>query len=289
MTLRALLADVWKEPICRQGAYLLMIFVLMSLAAPILPAINEMFDPLRGVDPDIRTSVPPQWPHLLGTDQMGRDLFSQLLHGARIALVVGISAATLAVALGTLIGLVSGYYGGLVDGLLMRFTDIVLILPGLPFLIILSASLGRQSVALVVVLIALFGWPGVARVIRSQVLSLRQRPFVEAALVSGVPTQRILLRHLLPPVLPLSVLYVTFGVSSAILTEAALSFIGLGDPSVPSWGMMLRWAQAQGYATKALYWMLPPGLCITLISLAFYLIGKGLEQRIIPRLRLYRA
>jgi peptide/nickel transport system permease protein len=259
----------------------------MAIFSPIYKLISPMFDPLTGVDPKISYSSPPSFPHLLGTDFLGRDIFSQLLQGAQIAFLVGITSAVLSVFFGIVIGLVSGFYGRWIDAILMRFTDIVLILPGLPFLILFGAVVGKQSVFNLIILIAIFGWPSVARVIRSQVLTLKNRPYVEAAKISGVPNNIIIIRYILPFVLPLGFLYITFGISSAILTEAALSFIGLGDASVVSWGMMLQWAFTTGHTFKAPYWILPPGLCISFISLAFYLIGKGLEQRVMPRLKIH--
>jgi len=199
--------------------------------------------------------------------------------------VVGIAAAVLSVFIGTALGVTSGYFGGTVDAVLMRTTDAVLILPGLPLLIVLSAAIGRMSIWNIVLLIALLGWPGVARIIRSQTLSLKEKPFVEAARVAGASDRRIMFRHITPNVLPLSFLYVAFGVSGAILTESALSFIGLGDPTVVSWGMMLQWAFTTGHTFRAPYWFLPPGLSISLLSLSFYLIGRTLEEIIDPRLR----
>jgi peptide/nickel transport system permease protein len=216
---------------------------------------------------------------------MGRDLLSQLLHGAQIAFAIGITAAFMSVFIGTTIGLVSGYFGRTIDTLLMRITDIVLVLPGLPFIIVFAAAIGKQSIWIIVILIAILGWPGVARVIRAQTLSLKERPFVEAARVSGASDFRIIFKHIAPNVLPLTFLYMTFGVSGAILTEAALSFIGLGDPSVVSWGMMLQWAFTTGHTFRAPYWLLPPGLAISLLSLSFYLIGRALDEVINPKLR----
>lgn len=267
------------------GLAILAFFGMLALLSPIPPMLSEIYHPMKGTDPEISYSVPPSLRHPLGTDFMGRDILSQLLAGARIAFMVGITAAFVSVFIGTAIGLISGYLGKIIDTLLMRITDIVLILPGLPLLIILSAAVGKMSILNIVLLIALLGWPGVARVIRSQTLSLKERPFVEAAKVAGASDFRIIFRHIAPNILPLSFLYMAFGVSGAILTEAALSFIGLGDPSVVSWGMMLQWAFTTGHTFRAPYWLLPPGLAISLLSLSFYLIGRTLEEIINPRLR----
>jgi peptide/nickel transport system permease protein len=267
------------------GLGLLIFFGLMALLAPIMPMIDEMYKPMTGVDPEIFWSTPPSKTHLLGTDFMGRDILSQLMRGAQIAFVVGITAALAGVIIGTIIGLIAGYFGKVIDTLLMRIADIVLTLPSLPLIIIIAAAIGKQSIWIIVIIIALLGWPSTARIIRAQTLSLKERPFVEAARVAGGGHMRIIFCHIAPNVLPLSFLYMTFGVSGAILTEAGLSFIGLGDPSVVSWGMMLQWCFTTGHTFRAPYWILPPGLCISLLTFAFYLIGRALDEVINPRLR----
>lgn len=267
------------------GLFILVFFLLLALLGPILPRIDEMYRPLTGVDKEILWSTPPSRAHLLGTDFMGRDILSQLAHGARIAFMVGITAALASVLIGTVVGLVAGYFGRLTDTLLMRLTDILLTLPSLPLIIIIAAALGKQSLWIIVGIIGLIGWPSTARVIRAQTLSLKERPFIEAARVSGASNRRIIIRHIAPNILPLSFLYMTFGVTGAILAEAGLSFLGLGDPSVVSWGMMLQWCFTTGHTFRALYWVLPPGLSISLITFAFYLIGRALDEIINPRLR----
>lgn len=267
------------------GVVVLVFFFVLALASVILPRIDEMYIPLYGTDPEILGISPPSLRHPLGTDFMGRDLFSQLLEGAKWALIVGITAATAAVVVGTVIGLVSGYFSGIVDTLLQRTADILLTLPGIPIILVIGAALGQVSIWTVVILIAFLGWPGPSKVIRAQVLSLRERPFIESATVSGASSKRIIFRHIAPNILPLSFLYMTFGVTNAILLEAALSFIGMGDPSTVSWGMMLQWCFTSGNTFNAPYWLLPPGLCITVLALSFYLIGIGTQQIVNPRLR----
>lgn len=267
------------------GIVILIFFVVMAAASFIPPRIDKMYIPLYGVDEDIITVTPPSLHHLLGTDSMGRDVFSQLLEGAKWALLIGVTAAVCSVVLSTVVGLVSGYYGGVVDTLLQRTADVVMTLPGFPLIVIVGSLLRGISIWNIVVLISILGWPGASKVIRSQVLSLRERPFIESARVSGASSFRIVFRHIAPNILPLSFLYMTFGVTSAILAEASLSFIGLGDPTTVSWGMMLQWCYRSGFLFKAPFWVLPPGLCITLLALSFYLIGVGTEQIINPRLR----
>ncbi len=218
-----------------------------------------------------------------GTDNQGRDIFSQFIWGSRIALVVGFASALLAVGIGTVVGLVAAYVGRKTDVVLMRFTDVILVLPVLPLLIILAAVLGA-SITNIILVIAILAWPGTARVIRSQVLSLRERPYIQSARVTGASHIRIMFRHITPNVLPLVFLYMTFAVSGAILFEAALSFLGLGDINTPSWGTMLSTVQ-QSDLLRAYWWLLPPGLGITFLSLAFFLTGRAVEEIINPRLR----
>ncbi|HLF06783.1 MAG TPA: ABC transporter permease [Thermoplasmata archaeon] len=219
-----------------------------------------------------------------GTDFLGRDIFSQLVWGSQLALMIGFLAAFFSIAIGLIVGLVAGYFGGKVDSVLMRFTDVVLVLPGLPFLIVLASVLGTNIFNLVLV-IALIGWPGTARIIRAEVLSLKERPYVDAARVTGASHARIMFKHISPNVFPLVFLFLTFAVSGAIIAEASLSFIGLGDTNRMSWGIMLYYAQYTGNALTAWWWLLPPGIAITLISLGFFLVGRAFEQIINPRLR----
>ena len=274
-----------KNPLGLMGLGLLGLFALMAVFSFIPPSISSIYQPMTGVDPDITGSTAPSMRHWLGTDFIGRDIFSQLLAGARVAFAVGISAAFMSVALGTLIGLIAGYSGGFTDTILMRIADIVMVLPGLLVILIISAVLGQLTIWNTVIIISCLRWAHVSRVIRSQTLSLRERPYVEAAKLAGAGKLRIMFRHIAPNVLPFSFLYMTFGVTSAILVEAALAFLGFGDPSTVSWGMMLQWVWKTGHMFRAPYWLLPPGICISLITLSFYLIGRSMEELVNPRLR----
>ena len=234
---------------------------------------------------------PPSWvqpypsgnQYWLGLDNQGRDIFSQLIWGSRIALLVGFLAAFFTVVLGLVVGLVAGYAGGKTESVLMRFTDVILVLPGLPLIITLTAVLG-PSIWNVILVISVLGWPGIARIIRAEVLSLKERPFIDSARVTGASTNRIVFKHIAPNVMPLAFLYMTFSVSGAILTEAALSFIGLGDQTTMSWGQMLFFVE-NSKALSSWWWLLPPGLAITLISLAFFLVGRAFDEIVNPRLR----
>jgi len=233
----------------------------------------------------IARNLPPSWDHLLGTTHGGRDIFSQLVHGTRSAVMVGLTAAFCVAALGTLLGLVSGYFRGWVDSVVMRLADIVLGLPFLPTVIVLAA-LTRPGTTTIIAAVALMLWPNSARVIRSQVLTVRERAFVEAARVTGCSTSRILFVHVAPSILPLSFLYGSIAVGWAILTEASASFLGFGDPTVISWGTMLQDAYAnQAMGREAYNWFIPPGVCIVLVVLAGFFISRGYEEILFPKLR----
>ncbi len=239
-------------------------------------------------DPAERVGRPFEMPtaaHLLGTNDIGQDILSELIHGTRVSLTVGVAAALIAMVLGTSVGLVAGYFTR-AGAVLMRIVDIILVLPFLPLLILLAAYLGR-SLLNTVVIIGLLIWAGTARVIRSQVLTLVNHDYVLAAHATGATHPHILWRHLLPQVLLLAVGQFVEATSGAILLEASLSFLGLGDPLQKSWGTILYWAQVRGaFLTPAWrWWVLPPGLLIVAAALGFALVGFALEQTINPRLR----
>lgn len=239
-------------------------------------------------DPTERVGTPfsePSSEHLLGTNDVGQDLLSELIFGARVSLTVGIVAAVVALILGTTVGVLAGYYPRRLGKFLMRGVDVVLILPFLPLLIILAAYLGRSLINTIVVIGVLI-WAGPARVIRSQVLSLRSREYVLASRTMGAPDRWAIVRHVLPRTALLATGTFVRAVSTAILLEAALSFLGLGDPIQKSWGSILFWAQARGaFLTPAWkWWVLPPGLMIMAASLGFALIAFAMEERINPRL-----
>ena len=274
-----------KNPLGKTGVIILAVFMFMAIASFFVPLIGPMYDPMTGIDPDIRVSTGPSLAHWLGTDNVGRDILAQLLEGAKVAFIVGLSAAFFSIVIGTLVGMVAGYAGGLLDAFLMRTADIIMVLPSLVILLILASLFGQFNIWIIVFIIAIMRWPAVSRVIRSQTLSLKHRPFIEASRVAGASHLRIIFRHIMPNVLPLAFLYMTFRVTAAILVEAALSFLGFGDPSQVSWGMMLQWVWKSGHMFQAPYWLIPPGVCISLLTLAFYLLGRAMDEVLDPRLR----
>lgn len=224
---------------------------------------------------------------LLGTDQYGRDVFTQLVYGTQISLYVGLVAALIGTIIGLLVGLVAAYVGGIVDEVLMRFTDALLVLPGLPLMIVLITVLsnGQYNLTIFITVIGFLGWMGFARVVRSQVLSLKERPYVEAAKAVGAGTPYILWRHILPNVVVLIYVTLALSVPGAIVSEAAFSFLGFVDLSHMSWGRMLNSVSTQPY----IWWiMVPPGLAIAILSLSFILIGYAIDDILNPRLRARR-
>jgi ABC-type dipeptide/oligopeptide/nickel transport system permease subunit len=221
---------------------------------------------------------------LLGSDHEGRDIFTQLIYGTRISLIVGLLAAVLSTAVGLIIGLIAGYLGKYVDEVLMRFTDMLLVIPDTPLYIVLMAVLS-PSVWNLILLIAVIGWTGFARVVRSQVISIKERPFIEAARAIGAGKFRVIFRHILPNVMSLVYVTLALSVPYAITSEAWLSWLGLYDPYVMTWGRMLYDSQATAVGIRMWWWVVPPGICIALISLSFILLGYALDEILNPKLR----
>jgi peptide/nickel transport system permease protein len=271
-----------REPLALVGVAIYAVVIVAALFARQLAP----YDPQTMLREGHRIAryLPISASHWLGTTAGGYDVLSQLIWGARAALIVGITAAVAVVAIGTLIGLTAGYLGGWVDRLVSRLTDIVLGLPLLPTLLVLAA-LTRPGTTVVVITVAALLWPNTARVIRAQVLSLRERAWVEAARVTGCSTARIMFVHILPQVLPLAALYGSVAIGWAILTEASASFLGFGDPNTISWGVMLQDAYAnQALGRGAWNWFGPPGAAIVLMVLAGFLISRGSEKLLFPKL-----
>jgi peptide/nickel transport system permease protein len=227
-------------------------------------------------------TAPPSRDHWLGTDGLGRDELSRLIYGGRLSLWIGISAAVLTVAIGTVIGAIAGYYGGKADGALMRFVDLMLAFPSIFLLLILAAMLEGISVTGVILFLGLFSWMWLARIIRGEFLSLKAREFVEAARSIGAPDRRIILQHLLPNVLGPIIVSITLDIALFMLAEASLSFLGFGVQSgTPTWGNMLNEAKSEYMTVPRL--AIIPGLTLTIAVLAINFIGDGLRDAFDPR------
>ncbi len=231
---------------------------------------------------------PPMEGHRFGTDYLNRDIFSEVIYGTRISLTIGLLAASLVVGIGTLMGLVAGFMGGIIDDILMRLTDLVLIMPMLPLMIVLSMVLGRGMYNIVIV-IGILVWPSTARMVRASTLSLRERGFVEASRSVGASRFRLIFVHILPNVIPLVFATMVLQIGGAILTEASLSFLGIGDPTSFSWGKILFDAfDNQALVLEFWWYLLPPGICISLVVLGFIFFSYGLDRVVNPRLRIER-
>lgn len=272
-----------RAPSALFGLLIYVVFLLVAIFADVI-APYDPTEILFTSDGQLAASLPLSADHLLGTTNLGRDVFSQLVLGARPSLFVGLTAALAVAMLGSVIGLVAGYLGGWVDRSLMRLADLVLGLPFLPFVIVLVALIG-PSLQNVVFAVAILLWPNAARVIRSQVLTLSQRQFVEAARVTGAGELRIMLLHIAPNIVPLAFLYGSIAVGWAILTQASLSFLGFGDADTVSWGTMLQDAYASQALDRQQYaWFVPPGICLVLVVFAGFLISRGYEEVLFPKL-----
>lgn len=262
------------------GSVTLVFFVLVAIFGPIfLPFSTMEFGEVSEM------LLPPGPGHILGTDDMGRDVLANLIAGSRISLLVGITATLISMVIGTVVGLISGYFGKTVDQILMRITDFFLVIPWLPLVMVLAALLGT-SIWIIIVVIGITSWAGTARVVRSQTLSIKERQFIERTVSIGASSRHIMIRHILPNIFPLVFANTVLVVAVAITSETTLSFLGLGDPSRPSWGMMLHYAFECGAASMGAYWYyLPPGICVVAIVLAFTLMGYAFDEILNPKLR----
>ncbi|MBM3598138.1 MAG: ABC transporter permease [Alphaproteobacteria bacterium] len=277
-------AQLRRDGFALAGVTIYTVFAVVALLADVL-ATHDPMEILFLPTGKLAANIRPGADFLLGTTNLGRDIYSQLIHGTRSALLVGLSAAVVVASLGTVVGLVSGYFGGRIDMVMMRFADVALSLPFLPFVIVLIGFLGA-SINIIIMAVALLLWPNTARVIRSQVLSLRERAYVEAARVTGASTWRIMFVHIAPNILPLSFLYGSIAIGWAILTEASVSFLGFGSANVVSWGYMLQDAFASQALSRGHFnWFIPPGLCIVLVVVAGFFISRGYEEIFFPKLR----
>jgi peptide/nickel transport system permease protein len=263
------------------GLVVLGIFVLLAVAAPLV-ASSEGLEVTRATGGVLE---PPSSEYWLGTDDQGRSVLTLLIWGARISLFVGLAATLISMVIGTLTGLTSGYFGGWGGAALFRVTEWFLAIPFLPLAIVLATVLGRSLLNIIIV-IGVTSWPSTALLIRSQTLSIKERPYLERARVLGAGRWHQMSKHVLPNVMPMVFANTTLTVAIAILTETTLSFLGLGDPTRVSWGSMLDDAFEVGAITTGAWWFIvPPGVCVVLVVLAFTLIGQALEEVLDPRLK----
>ena len=268
----------------RAGAVLVGGFALLAVIAPLVT-------PYRAGALSGKPLESPSGAHLLGTNSVGQDLASQLLSGARASIFVAVVAGGGTLVLGALVGVISGWLGGRTDAVLMRVVDVFLAIPRLPLLIVAGAYVGQSLSAVAAVIAATF-WPQTARVVRSQVLSLRERTYVQAASGLGAGTGHILRRHVVPELALILVAELVSAAGRAVVLEAGLAFLGLGDPSTASWGSILRDALGFGslfYTDAWKWWLIPPILSVTLLLVGITFLGVAVEQRVSPRLVRHRA
>jgi peptide/nickel transport system permease protein len=260
---------------------LIVVFAAIAVLAPLFSAVLTHYQP-QSINLD-QTFAKPGWPHLLGTDELGRDTLTRLIWGARVSLGVALLTVAMSLGVGATLGMVAGYYGGWIDDVLMRFVDMVLAIPAI-FLFILMSILFRPNAITLAAIIASVGWGNVARLVRGEVLSVKQRDFILATRSIGARDARLMLRHLLPNVLPVLIVSASLGVGQIILIESALDFLGLGiQPPTPSWGNMLT--NAQSYFFRSGFLVAFPGITIFVTVLASNIFGNAVRDAFDPRLK----
>lgn len=259
------------------GAAIIVVFVVVALLAPWLRphAVGQPSGPVFGR---------PSATHWLGLDDAGVDVVSLLLEGGRASLLVGVAAMAVSLVIGGLVGVLAGYFGGITEGVLMRFTDVVLVIPYLPLMIVIAAIWG-PSLSHVILAIGLLQWTWTARLVRAQVKSVRQRTYVQRTRSVGAGHGRILVHHVIPQITPLLVALAVLTTAYSIFAETALAFVGLGDPTIVSWGTMIHDAFLRTAVSGGAWWVVvPPGLCVALVVTGCYLLGRGIEDSLNPRL-----
>ncbi|XEC95877.1 oligopeptide ABC transporter permease [Paenibacillus tarimensis] len=273
-----------KNKLSMFGVFILLFMFLFSFAGPFFSDYKDAKISVRNA------SQPPSASHWLGTDSLGRDVLLRVMEAGRISLTVGLFSTAIIVLIGGAIGAVSGYYGGITDAMLMRFADIMYAIPGLPILIVLGAIFSDlkippdKRIYYIMFIIGVISWMGLARLVRSQILSLKEQEFMLANTVLGLRDRRKIFRHLLPNTVPIIIVVATLGVAGAILLESTLSFLGLGVvPPTPSWGQMLSAANNMIDFQKRPWLWVPPGVCILLTVVAINLIGDGLRDAFDPK------
>lgn len=260
------------------GGLILLVFVILAVGAP-------LFAPFSTTNASGGVFAPPSARHWLGTNDGGIDMLSLLIQGGRISMLVGFAAALVAAIPGALVGILSGYFGGAVDTVLMRITDFFLVVPVIPVMIVIAAVWGPSLLHLIIAIGVLL-WTSTARVLRAQVKTLRQRTFVRRAVNLGASRTRVMTRHILPHVAPLLIAQTVVTMALAIFYETALAFLGLGDPTAVSWGTIIEDAFLRTAISTGAWWaIVPPGLCVALVVISAYLVGQSIEEGLNPRLR----
>jgi peptide/nickel transport system permease protein len=283
MRLADIMAALRRDRLASGAAIVLMGLIIIAVIAPSIAP----YDPqaiTRDSSGAVQILKPPSSGHWLGTTSLGRDVFSQILVGTRTALIVGLWAALVATAIGTILGLMAGYLGTRADHIISRIVEVSYSLPFEPLAIILLALLG-PSLTTMVFAISLVAWRQPTRVVRNQALTMRDSSFVKAARVAGASRPWIIMRHIAPLCLPVAFVYVPIGFGNAILAEAAISFLGFGDPTVISWGGILRNAFESGALDRGWWWVVAPGLCITFGTACMFFVTRPFEEVVNPRLR----
>ena len=271
-------SDVLRRPAMIVGLAILAFFIFLAIFGPWI----------EPYDPNTQTGAvyePPSSAHWLGTDDAGADMLSLVIEGARVSMIVGFAAALVAMLIGGTIGLWSGFYGGKSDTVLMRITDYVLVIPDIPLMIIVAALFGR-SLTNIILIIGIIYWTSTARLIRAQTKSVRERTYVKRARALGAGNQRLIGKHVLPQVMPLLIANTVITVAIAIFAETYITFLGLGDPELTSWGKLIQNAFTGDAVLNNAWWaIVPPGVCVTLVILACTMVGMAGEDALNPRLR----
>lgn len=261
------------------GLVLLGLFIFMALIGPILYKYDHnayFLGPRVGE---------PTEEYIFGFDELGRDVFGAVIYGSRASLAIGFFVTLIIVLIGASVGMIAGYYGGVIDVILMRITEGFMLLPGLPLMLVLAAILGGKFSNIIIIL-GLTGWTGTARLVRSQTLSIKQRAYVERAKAIGASDRYIMFRHILPNIFTLIFSNVILLVQGAIIAESTLAFLGIGDPSIPTWGQLLRSARTEGAISTGAWWLyIPAGVCLVLLASSFVFMGYGFDEILNPKLR----
>lgn len=266
------------------GVVILAVFVFLGMFGPMLAPHNPIGYQVRNAEGQILRLSPPTAAAPFGTTAFGQDILSQFLVGARPTFVVGFFGGIGTTIIGFLVGLTSGYFGGRVDELLMRITDLTFSLPFLPMALLLLTFV-TPSVLLITLIIMAFLWKMPARVVRSEVLTVKERTFVKSARASGASDLRTMFVHVAPNVLPIGLLYAAYGVAWSISAQASLAFLGFGDPTITSWGRMLRAVFTSGSIRIAWWWVLPPAIAIAAVTTSVFVVGRAYEEVINPEIR----